>query len=102
MTVVVLFSKSAISFSLLPSSVSCISSTLLRLQASMRISFAEAPYGEGTVSATGLVDKDSRYVRSHTSCSSSGAIVSSSCSKTRALSLQGGQSAEVYWPCVEL
>lgn len=51
MTVVVLFSKSAISFSLLPSSVSCISSTLLRRQASMRISFAEAPYGEGTVSA---------------------------------------------------
>lgn len=51
MTVVVLFSRSATSFSLLPSSVSCISSTLLRRQASMRISFAEAPCGEETVSA---------------------------------------------------
>lgn len=51
MTVVVLFSRSAASFSLLPSSVSCNSSTLLRRQASMRISFAEAPCREGTVSA---------------------------------------------------
>jgi len=51
MTVVVLFRRPAISVSLLPSSVSCISSRLLRRQASMRISFAEAPCGEGAVSA---------------------------------------------------
>lgn len=42
-TVVVLFSRSAISSSLFPSSVSCISSTLFRRQASIRISLAEAP-----------------------------------------------------------
>lgn len=51
MTVVVLFRRSAISFSSLPSSVSCINSTLLRRHASTRISFAEAPCGEGAVSA---------------------------------------------------
>lgn len=46
-TVVVLFRRSEISSSLLPSSVSCMSSTLFRRQASMRISLAEAPCTSG-------------------------------------------------------
>lgn len=49
MTVIVLLSRSAISASLLPSSVSRIRSTLSRRQASMRISPTEAPYARRQV-----------------------------------------------------